>query len=1398
MLQNIRQYFFSLILILSYTNNSFSQKLISGSNIFASANFVEIAQDGSTYSAGTFLTYEAVSENTLSATSYKFTLQDSVTLADSCGYTHYSNSLFVSRISASGIVSWTLISSLCDTLRNFSIIDLQSDAQSNVYVLGVYSNQIDLDEHILSTDAKWDLFLYKLSPQGTILWSKSSFAVGALSAVIPTDLKIVSNNVYISGNYTGMLALKEDTLTSIQTQFFLITLSEHGEELSYSAGLSMNTQSYSNLTAISHSSTNTIFGIWQAQDSVMVVNKKIGNTRDTISQIFAFEFINRYVVDKNNVISHAAIFDTIYSPTPTDTLFIVEHSNIINTSSIIDTIEYTISPNYIHTYVCELSDMNFSVYNECINPPHAFYIDSKHGNKMYGLYNFTNTLNISNTTLIAPSIYKAFAIVEYNLLDGIAWNKIGYSPTDSVWAVNFQVADGIIYIAGNIGTNPGNNVFYFNNQKYTSSKDEDAFAIKLANNSTEWVQIIGDISNTKIQDICVQNENTITAVGSYTKALEYNNIIISTSGIQDIFIADIDPFPQFDLVTSASANYYAPLCQGDSVLLVAKSEHTTKFRWMKDGVAIPLATSDSLWIFDLGNYYLQAESNTLHLVNGDPVIKTSKSFTIVFHEYPNSIITNSKSTTLCQGESTDLHIDTELSDICVWYEKATGYIDSIFKISVNQSGIYYASIENIYGCISHSDSIEIQVMNIPDDSIGIVQNNHLFCSGDSLTIVCNDTGNNTYTWFKNNDSLTQTNIGHIDVFESGKYSSIIVNEYGCLTQTKAIEILEISPPQLTTWFPNTNGICEGEIAEISISSHNDTKYIWIYNNDTLSTDSYSIEINKPGKYYAIAVTAGVCHTYSDTIELFVHSLPQGTIHSLGDTIICKFTTTELQIQSSQQLEYTWLYNNQIIAHKNEDKLTVSDAGKYSAIITNEFHCSLQTESITVAVKNSPQLQLMTDADKIAFCEGDSLRLFIHNPLPYIYEWRKNNVPLVTNGTHLYAKNSGEFSVYITDTIYNCSATTNSVNIEMHSITNKALQYTPHSPLCDRDTIVLEATQNAINYAWFYNSKPILMHTYSALPATRTGTYYAIITDEHNCSAKTDEIMLTFLENEIPPIHQDREFISTRLYNSITWHKNNEAIQDANNQVFLIQESGKYYVEVVQESGCVSKSDTIEVCVPFPEITIQKNELQASNGSAYQWFYENDTIYGATESKYFAQITGNYSVAITLANNCVSQSLPVHLCYPVPEITVEKNNVLRSSLGLEYQWYRNNTPIPDADARLFVYMLPGTYYVEVKDLEGCSSVSDPILVNTTNFSTIKHTEYSIYPNPCLQEFVLTMPEYRNTIPHTLYVYNAIGQLLFIQHIETLETHINIEFIPSGLYRVVVQSKDFKQSFVLQKL
>ena len=125
-------------------------------------------------------------------------------------------------------------------------------------------------------------FILQLSPQGTILWSKSSFAVGALSAVIPTDLKIVSNNAYISGNYTGMLA-QEDTYKYTNT-IFLITLSEHGEELSYSAGLSMNTQSYSNLTAISHHQPIQYLEE-QAQDSVMVVNKNRKYSRYYFSDI---------------------------------------------------------------------------------------------------------------------------------------------------------------------------------------------------------------------------------------------------------------------------------------------------------------------------------------------------------------------------------------------------------------------------------------------------------------------------------------------------------------------------------------------------------------------------------------------------------------------------------------------------------------------------------------------------------------------------------------------------------------------------------------------------------------------------------------------------------------------------------------------------------------------------------------------------------------------------------------------------------------------------------------------------------------------------------------------------------------------------------------------------------
>lgn len=1374
-----------------------AQGLISGSNIYASANFIVPGDNTFLYVAGEYLTYEVLSADAPSLTSYTLTINDSIAIADSCGYTHYSNNFFVSRVSTSGVVDWIKISSVCDTLKNFSVVRMVTDVNYNVYLLGIYKNVIDLGNQSLTTNAEWDIFLYKISPQGQILWSKSGFAVGSTSAVKPTDMYIESQKVYISGNYKGTFAFVDDTLISSQNQFFVVSLSENGEDLAFSAGLGVSPLSNSNLQAISNTSYSSIVGILQAQDSVMYVSKNKGQNRDTISIIRAFDFYYGYVVDTNNVISKLDIIDTVCFPLLTDTLFVVPYVNIINPAAIYDSIQYADPTNREHTYICEFSNDSLLLHNEFSHAPHTFFVDALHGDRMYGLYNYSESLDFSNQTLL-PNAYQSFAVVEYDKgNNGIVWSKVGYSNTDTVQAANFCVIDTTIYIAGSIGKQAGNHQFYFNNQVFTASTNEDCFIIKHANNNTEWVQIFGDASVARIRDLFVRNEYSISAVGSYTSKLTYNNATIETSAIQDLFIVDVDPFPQFDVLAYSSTNLSVPLCEGDSVLLVVQSQHTSTFQWVQNGVAIPNANNDSLWVYDSGTYLVKAYSNTIQYPNASPYIKTSQIFDIVFHQYPNNVVVASNSTLFCKGQSTLLSIDILPTDTCVWYCQQIGYIDSIRVISVSESGTYYASIQNSFGCMLYTDSIYIQVIEPPIDSIAILENTHLFCSGDSVTIKCFDTGNNTFTWYKNNDPIYQSTQPYIRVREQGSYSVTIVNDHQCLTHVGAIELVEISPPVLQTWFSAHNsGICEGETAQIQLSSHSLTEYTWFFNNDSLHKSTQSIDVSEPGLYHAIAVTAGVCYTYSDTIQVNVHQFPQIVLQLNTDSIICKFQTAELQIQSNQIVEYSWLYNNQIITNEQTAFLFASQAGIYKAIATNEFGCSVQTNPQTISVKNSPELEIRSEANRVIFCEGDSLRLFVHNPLSYVYEWRLNNTPLFIDTTVMYAKQSGAYSVYITDTVFNCSSATNTLDITAHSVINKTIQYNNSTLLCEQDTMLLHATTNATQYAWFYNNSVMPSHTSSTIAAVRSGMYYAIITDEFLCSAKTNEVSLVFLDNQIPPIQQDKEFLSTRLYANLTWYRNNEPIENAHEQVYLIRQSGKYFARVTHESGCISQSATIEACVPFPHISKNQNQLQASLGDSYQWFFEQDTIFGATESHYFAQLTGYYSVAVTLPDNCVSRSEPIQICYPVPTIEIEPNNVLRSTLGLEYQWYNNNTPITDADARLYVYTTPGIYYVEVVDIEGCLSYSDPIVISTTALLFFEQNEYTVYPNPFTQKFVVHMP-YTNQLV-TLHVYNAAGQEVLQKSMYGITNEVYADFLPVGTYTAVLQSKHGIKTFVLQKL
>ncbi len=133
-------------------------------------------------------------------------------------------------------------------------------------------------------------------------------------------------------------------------------------------------------------------------------------------------------------------------------------------------------------------------------------------------------------------------------------------------------------------------------------------------------------------------------------------------------------------------------------------------------------------------------------------------------------------------------------------------------------------------------------------------------------------------------------------------------------------------------------------------------------------------------------------------------------------------------------------------------------------------------------------------------------------------------------------------------------------------------------------------------------------------------------------------------------------------------------------------------------------------------------LNANLGDSYQWFRDGMLISGATTQNYTASVSGDYTVIVTNAGGCSGVSDPTTITVNSnPTVAVSPANiaylcpttvVLTASQSAIYQWKLNGVDILNATLQSYTASQVGTYTVEVIDLFGCSAISDPIVVTTS--------------------------------------------------------------------------------------
>ncbi len=198
----------------------------------------------------------------------------------------------------------------------------------------------------------------------------------------------------------------------------------------------------------------------------------------------------------------------------------------------------------------------------------------------------------------------------------------------------------------------------------------------------------------------------------------------------------------------------------------------------------------------------------------------------------------------------------------------------------------------------------------------------------------------------------------------------------------------------------------------------------------------------------------------------------------------------------------------------------------------------------------------------------------------------------------------------------------------------------------------------------------------------------------------------------------------------TWFLDGQVINSSSASIGVTQ-PGNYRLVVNDGAGCSDTSAVQAVFFdagpPMPVVTTAGGStlickgtglgMSSSAGAGNQWFFGVTAIPGQTGSSYIATSAGNYWVEVTDQNGCWSVSAQTALTVDsiggdtavIPAVTpagpllfcTDTGFLLRSSWGVNYQWYLNGSALTGSNSDSLFVSLPGNYSVATTS-GGCGS------------------------------------------------------------------------------------------------
>jgi hypothetical protein len=548
---------------------------------------------------------------------------------------------------------------------------------------------------------------------------------------------------------------------------------------------------------------------------------------------------------------------------------------------------------------------------------------------------------------------------------------------------------------------------------------------------------------------------------------------------------------------------------------------------------------------------------------------------------------------------------------------------------------------------------------------------------------------------------------------------------------------------------------------------------------------------------------------SASYNVTINPLPNPTVS--GNRTVCLNTQHGYSTIGVPGNIYTWTVDggNVIRSGQGTPNVTVewTLAGSYGLKVTETIAggCTV-VDSISVTVNPLPVATLRPSGNT-TFCQGGDVTL--HAPVGFSnYNWSTGET-----SRSIVVRTTGKYWVTLTNG-NGCSNSSDTVDVNVFPATLPIIAVSGPTTFCEGETVTLTAPAGFAAYRWSLNGA-VLPDNGQSITASKTGAYVVMVADGNGCNGSSTEVDV--FVNPKPTAKllvvgattictgDTVEVRAPAGYNNYTWYSENGQ-NYGNTRSAFVTAADKIYCEVVDANGCVGTSDTVAIemgTFPAPVVTANGATSFCEGGAVTLTASEGFDSYlwsnGQTGRTITVENAGTFTVVVTKSNAlCTVSSKPVNVVENAKPARpmIERNGYTLKAVAngaSAFQWYRNGTMMPGAENNELVVNLPGTYRVEIKDGNTCSSLSQPfdvILTNVEEEGVAGYTnDLQVYPNPTNGQVTLeVMSATAGAV--RVDVINSLGETVMsfndVANGGAFNTTMNVSDLATGVYTVVMTS------------